>query len=517
MLSLTALITIGCGARTTLDVRDLAADAADASIETALVECTRSEECEGFGDRCAPVACVDGRCIDSPPVFCDDLDPCTDDACDPATGACVHTPKTLDSDGDGFRAPLPGKRPGEPGACGDDCDDTSARAFPGAEEVCDGVDNDCNGVVDDDARYVPATGADAILISDEGTSPATPGGIAWSGERYFAAWNATTRGGTRVQSAFIDRDGKKGPTTPITNVIADAFDGRAVWTGAYYGTSWGDRRTGAWETWFSRLNAKGEKLAPDLLVSDDDGAWSINSTLVWTAKEFVIAWQDQRDLAPDFGIWGQRLDQNGRKIGGNVKLVDGQGGGPELAVGLGTLGLTWTVTSGRRRDVWAAIFDRELRPKVRPFRLTSDAISGVFPQIAWNRDRYVVAWYDPDQAKKAVYGATFDEAGAIKQATRALTESPRASRYPALLPLGDRVLLVFSDTKDGGAYELYTKMLDTNLAAIGGEQRITRAAGDSIFPVATFGPSGDVGVLFRDDRAGGPNTYFTRLVCRGGR
>ncbi len=31
----------------------------------------------------------------------------------------------------------------------DDCDDTAASAFPGQSEVCDGVDNDCNLVVDD--------------------------------------------------------------------------------------------------------------------------------------------------------------------------------------------------------------------------------------------------------------------------------------------------------------------------------------------------------------------------------
>ncbi len=31
----------------------------------------------------------------------------------------------------------------------DDCDDTDATSFPGGVEVCDGADNDCNGVVDD--------------------------------------------------------------------------------------------------------------------------------------------------------------------------------------------------------------------------------------------------------------------------------------------------------------------------------------------------------------------------------
>lgn len=43
-----------------------------------------------------------------------------------------------DSDGDGFLGVLCG---------GDDCDDGEASVFPGAEELCDGLDNDCDGAV----------------------------------------------------------------------------------------------------------------------------------------------------------------------------------------------------------------------------------------------------------------------------------------------------------------------------------------------------------------------------------
>ncbi|MBM4367335.1 MAG: FG-GAP repeat protein [Deltaproteobacteria bacterium] len=60
----------------------------------------------------------------------------------------------LDADGDGFGDP------GSPVSCisGDpttvsdntDCDDTSAMYHVGASEWCDGIDNDCNGVADDD-------------------------------------------------------------------------------------------------------------------------------------------------------------------------------------------------------------------------------------------------------------------------------------------------------------------------------------------------------------------------------
>ena len=49
--------------------------------------------------------------------------------------------------------------------CDGDCDDASAAALPGGVEVCDGLDNDCNGLIDDgftddDGDGVPACGGD---------------------------------------------------------------------------------------------------------------------------------------------------------------------------------------------------------------------------------------------------------------------------------------------------------------------------------------------------------------------
>src|SRR5690348_11547955 len=117
--ALFALVTaIGCGSRTP-----------SGSIDGP-PECLRDEDCDSDGDRCFPARCNRGTCEAGAPVTCDDRDPCTADICDPATGACRHPDATLDLDGDGHRAPLPGKLAGEMGACGDDCDDRNPSAFP---------------------------------------------------------------------------------------------------------------------------------------------------------------------------------------------------------------------------------------------------------------------------------------------------------------------------------------------------------------------------------------------------
>jgi hypothetical protein len=57
-------------------------------------------------------------------------------------------------------------------------------------------------------------------------------------------------------------------------------------------------------------------------------------------------------------------------------------------------------------------------------------------------------------------------------------------------------------------------MLDQKLQPLGPEQRVTNTAGDSVDPFVAFGPSGDVGVLFRDNNVGLPQAFFTRFACR---
>ena len=61
----------------------------------------------------------------------------------------------LDEDGDGFRA------------C-DDCDDSDDTRFPNATEICDSVDNDCDGDIDDADSNVDLSTASTFFMDADG-------------------------------------------------------------------------------------------------------------------------------------------------------------------------------------------------------------------------------------------------------------------------------------------------------------------------------------------------------------
>ncbi len=123
---------------------------------------------DGFGDASDGTQSCDGSSgtvADS--TDCDDGDatvhPGADEICDDADQDCdgtvdegaVDAPSWYgDADGDGYGDPATVTRdcdqPSNTVDDGTDCDDSSADAHPGGIEACDGLDNDCDGFVDED-------------------------------------------------------------------------------------------------------------------------------------------------------------------------------------------------------------------------------------------------------------------------------------------------------------------------------------------------------------------------------
>jgi hypothetical protein len=125
---------------------------ADAALDAAPA-CRTSADCDD-GLVCNGVeTCDAGTCARGTAMHCDDHVACTVDSCSETLRACVY--RVPDEDGDGVGAATCVDGTGTP--LGTDCDDTNAARAPGNPELCDadGVDEDCNastlGGRDDDA------------------------------------------------------------------------------------------------------------------------------------------------------------------------------------------------------------------------------------------------------------------------------------------------------------------------------------------------------------------------------
>ncbi len=127
---------------------------------------------------------------------CDDLDAAVhpeaaetcdgvDNNCDGQTDEGLTTTWYLDADGDGYGDPFTDdedcEEPGGYVTDATDCDDRYAGVHPGAADTCDGVDSDCDGVVDDDSAstwYADADGDGYGDAADPGVSSCSaPSGL----------------------------------------------------------------------------------------------------------------------------------------------------------------------------------------------------------------------------------------------------------------------------------------------------------------------------------------------------
>lgn len=106
------------------------------------VQCTGDDECDDGLFCNGSETCFQGLCILGASVQCSDGIACTVDTCDELADQCVSTARDNDGDGSGDATCTDGAGM----ALGDDCDDENPDRFPGNVEVCDemNVDEDCD-------------------------------------------------------------------------------------------------------------------------------------------------------------------------------------------------------------------------------------------------------------------------------------------------------------------------------------------------------------------------------------
>jgi hypothetical protein len=486
-------------------------------------ECTTAFDCPVV-DICAPPVCAvepsSGalRCIPTA-IQCNDGNACSVDRCDPATGICRFDFPT-DGDGDGFIGEAPLDAP--PNCGGEDCDDSDPNSFPGAEEICDGHDNDCNDGIDDgiDRSNVLQS---PVPITPAVRGRAAHGGLVWNGSAYAVSYN-TTLGHKQSFFKLIDESGiDVSQEVRVSEINADAYSGPIEWSGSSFFTAFADARQGGnYEVYTTRFDENGVKLEDDLRVTDAP-QFSLNPVIVWTGEEYVVAWDDRRDrlMGGVSQIFARRFSPRGDPLSEEA-LVSELGEWsefPALAVGKRTLGLAYTAfgLDGIARARFRML-DENLGALASAVELPSSSYANA-TTVAFSGQHFVVAWALtlPSSAPGDVIRVAYvNEMAGTPFAGQDVRPGLSLMRWPSLLSLGaDQTFLVFSGAFADGAYDLHSAILNPASTLPVQVIRLTTTEALSLFPYTARGPDGSIGIVFDEDDETEPTSRIPHFMAVG--
>lgn len=201
-------------------------------------ECVHDADCSDHLACNGTETCVEGKCNPgSAPCANPDAVHC-DVLCAELNGAASCTVRGVDKDKDGHYSSACAAQPG------DDCNDSIATIYTGAPEICDQLDNNCNGKIDVEDG-VPPSGKD-FEIGQTGITRSTPK-IAWAPtlSAYGVAYAQAPAGGSGTWDVYMEEVDPAGKVTLMPTKITTSGNGPSeadlsfAWGGDAFAASWG--------------------------------------------------------------------------------------------------------------------------------------------------------------------------------------------------------------------------------------------------------------------------------------
>lgn len=309
-----------------------------------------------------------------------------------AVGQCT------DVDGDGFFYES---------NCGtlEDCNDAASTTYSGAMELCDGYDNDCDGMIDNDPACLtscpaPQQVSGSSVVISAGTADELGSSLAWNGTGYGVAWADDRTGSFRIYFARLDATGAKiGSDTELSSAqspgCCPGSPTSLVWTGTEYAVAY--RNVGIF---LQRIDASGNPIGGESQVASTGYAPS----LVWTGSEYGVAWRSID--SQNTGIYFRRMNAAGQSVTGSPVIVDGAGliwpeetRNPELVWNGNGFGIAygihfWEVGALYADNIYFHALDAAGNLVGGPTLVDNDLNGNEFsePTIAWTGSEYGVAW-----------------------------------------------------------------------------------------------------------------------------
>ncbi|MFQ5719234.1 MAG: M36 family metallopeptidase [Acidobacteriota bacterium] len=439
---------------------------------------------------------------------CDDIDstvfPGAAEICDGQNNDCddpiwpaLPFPES-DNDGDGLST------------CDGDCDDTDAANFPGNIEICDGRDNDCDGVVNSyecGQCLTPTEILDESRVTTGDLSSSSSPAIAWTGTEYGVVWGDDRFSTPEILFARLDPAGNLiGSELRFSPSTAAASEPAIAWSGADFGVAFVRSNT----IIFSRLSATGSKVGNDITVTSNT-ATTRDLDMVWTGSEYGLAWSDGRDGNNE--IYFARVSATGTLIGAEVRVTTDTAVSRFPGIGWnGThYGIAYQDNRDGNREIYMTRLDAAGIKVGVDVRLTNDPAISTQPDVVGTGTEFVIVWRDTRDGTGEIYAARVSDAGTKLTADLRTTNAPQNSLNPSVAWVGSDIAVTWQDLRDG-IDEIYFARLDATGAKVGPDQRLTSVAAVSRRPAIVWN-NANLAVVWGDARDATEQVYFTRVAC----
>jgi hypothetical protein len=436
------------------------------------------------------------------PQICDGLN---NDCDHPSWPALDGTDEVEDRDADGVTG------------CAGDCDVLHPATYPGATEICDGLDNDCDGQLDEDLTCTvscpqPDGIAPDVPVTDSPESTDAPS-LVTTDSGYGVAWADGRHGKHEIYFNRLDPTGAPaGASLRVTDTDKFATYPTMAWTGSEFGIAWCEfPRTQDYdgEIYFARISAAGVKMGPEIRITSDPGS-SVFPSIAWSGAGYGVAWLDRS--VPEASVYFARLDPAGLLQGEMIQLTTTAGYvNDPVVVWTGTrYAVTWYDEADGNAEIYLALIDT-LGNASAPIRITDDPANSTEPRLAWTGTELGLLWLDSRDAPRELYFARLDETGARLSGDIALTANGVFTNAPRLAWTGGEYGVAWED-HSGGNEQVYFMRLDLAGTPLTTGRRISTGPAASSYPGLAW--AGSVyGMVWQDLVQGGYEARFTRIGC----
>ena len=396
---------------------------------------------------------------------------------------------------------------------GQTCGDDGLCAASGAGGGDGGPTADASGAPDASTSPVLIDFEDRVTNTDATSyHPA----LASADGSYGVVWLESGADGDAVYFARVDGAGKKlGADVQVSGPGAKGFVPTVAWSGNSFGVAWADQRDGDYDIYFRALDASGAPIGDEVPVTKTTET-AYSPSLVWSGKQFALAWSDYRDTSNGEIYWAG-LGGDGRTIDEVRVTKDTTASlGPKMVLTADGFGLAYLgpASNSGGLGMYLVTLDSAGHPGGTPREISAPEAVALDDDLAWTGKQFVVAWDDIRDPVRTIYFARADASGVpVGSEVKEVTPASDAL-FPAVIVASGQLMIAWRQD-GGGASDVTLARRSANGDTIGSPIPVTQ--GEHVFSPPSLVDAGDgiLAVAWEDSHDGNYEIYLRELDPSG--